>query len=111
MQKPVLKRPAMPKREVRDNTSVTLKANGNKEILKAGIPNDLHSKRKHEDTDRVGLNLGVTVNMGEFESLRIDAWYSSNVNDGETVEEAFIRIKSVVETVLDETAAEYNRQE
>lgn len=41
--------------------------------------------------DRVTAGYGLTRNLGDFNSLRLDAQVESDVREGETVEEAWKR--------------------
>jgi hypothetical protein len=53
----------------------------------------------NEDT-KVNVTLGYTLNLGNFQSLRIDLGVSDSRRDGETIEDAFGRVYSFVETKL-----------
>lgn len=55
----------------------------------------------------VGMNIGVTLNMDNYESCRIDVWYSDKVQKNETVEKALDRVQKVVEERLEEISSEY----
>lgn len=50
--------------------------------------------------DRVSKSLGYTVNMGDFESMRIDVGIESDVREGERVRDALARVSGVVESEL-----------
>lgn len=52
--------------------------------------------------ERVGMSKGATLNMGDYESLRIDAWLSTAVLPEETVQEAFSRIADILDEVIQE---------
>ena len=94
--------------EAKKNTTVAVKSCDGNNTVKQGIPND-HSRKHDADghVDRVGINIGVTKSMDNYESLRVDVWYTSNVNEGETIDQAYDRIKEVTEKVLTDTVAEY----
>lgn len=47
-------------------------------------------------TDRVMVSRGFTRNLGNFESARYDAWFESDVREGETEQEAYDRVKKFV---------------
>lgn len=91
------------------NTNVTHTKSGKAEVLKEGKPLDHSEKQFPRDggVDRVGMNMGLTKNMDNYESLRIDAWYSTDVQEGETVEEAYDRIREVLDEVIGEAVTEY----
>lgn len=50
--------------------------------------------------DRVMVSRGFTRNLGEFQSARYDAWYETDVKDGESVDDAYARARDFVETKL-----------
>jgi len=60
---------------------------------------------KMEDT-RVSVTLGYTQNLGNFQSLRIDLGIVDSKRDGETVDQAFVRVYKFVEDKLTEKVAE-----
>lgn len=55
---------------------------------------------------KVTVSLGYTLNLGNFQSLRIDLGITDARRDGETVNEAFERVYSFVENKLSEKVAE-----
>jgi hypothetical protein len=59
----------------------------------------------NEET-KVSVNLGYTINLGNFQSLRIDVSVTDNKRDGENINDAFERVYSFVETKLQEKVAE-----
>lgn len=88
------------------NTNVTKGTSKSQETLKSGIPNDHH--RKQEVLGKtVGVSVGVTRNMENYESLRVDCWLSDTVKEGETETQAFERILGVVDEVLQNTVNSY----
>jgi len=58
------------------------------------------------ESTKVNVALGYTINLGNFQSLRIDIGIEDSRRDGETVSEAFERIYSFVETKLEEKVNE-----
>ena len=73
-----------------------------KEEVKKGVPFE-HSQ-KHGvpiQARTVGMNKGITRNMGDFESLRVDVWLTDYVGENETHEEALERVESIVDDVLE----------
>lgn len=52
------------------------------------------------DETKVNVALGYTLNLGNFQSLRIDLGVQDSKRDGETTSEAFDRIYSFVEAKL-----------
>ena len=60
---------------------------------------------ENENT-KVTVGLGYTLNLGNFQSLRIDISVTDNKRDGETTGDAFDRVYAFVETKLAEKVAE-----
>jgi hypothetical protein len=60
---------------------------------------------EHNDT-KVTVTLGYTLNLGNFQSLRIDLGIVDSRRDGENIQEAFDRVYSFVETKLTEKVKE-----
>jgi hypothetical protein len=58
------------------------------------------------DSTKVNVTLGYTLNLGNFQSLRIDLGIVDSRRDGETVNEAFERVYSFVEQKLTEKVNE-----
>jgi len=59
----------------------------------------------NEET-KVGVTLGYTLNLGNFQSLRIDLSVTDNKRDGENTDQAFERVYSFVEGKLAEKVKE-----
>lgn len=95
-------------RTVKNNTlksraESNLSARRGKEVIKEGTP--LEHSRKHGvpmQSRVVGMNKGITRNMGDFESLRVDVWLTDFVSEDETPQEALERVESIVDEVLEE---------
>ena len=49
---------------------------------------------------KVNVRLGFTMNLGDFQSARVDIGVEDDVREGEGVNDAFDRIYSFVETKL-----------
>ena len=88
-----------------DNTQVTKGTSNNQEVLKEGIPND-HSI-KHLSTKIVGASVGITKNMENYESLRVDCWLTDTVKENETVEQAYERILGIIDKTMQDTVNSY----
>jgi hypothetical protein len=58
------------------------------------------------DNTKVNVSLGYTLNLGNFQSLRIDLGVEDSKRDGETTSEAFERVYSFVEAKLAEKVRE-----
>lgn len=55
----------------------------------------------NEET-KVNVTLGYTLNLGNFQSLRLDLGVVDSRREGETINDAFERVYSFVETKLAE---------
>jgi hypothetical protein len=60
---------------------------------------------ENENT-KITVALGYTLNLGNFQSLRVDLGIDDLRSDGETVTEAFERVYEFVEAKLAEKVAE-----
>jgi hypothetical protein len=58
------------------------------------------------DNTKVTVGLGYTLNLGNFQSLRIDISITDNKRDGENTGEAFERVYKFVEEKLAEKVKE-----
>jgi hypothetical protein len=58
-----------------------------------------------EDT-KVSVTLGYTLNLGNFQSLRIDLGVVDSKRDGENTDQAFERVYKFVEDKLAEKVSE-----
>lgn len=52
------------------------------------------------DSTKVNVTLGYTLNLGNFQSLRLDLGVTDNKRDGETTDQAFERVYKFVEDKL-----------
>jgi hypothetical protein len=64
---------------------------------------------ENENT-RVRVALGYTLNLGNFQSLRIDLEISDSKREGENAGEAFERVYSFVEEKLAEKVKEASQE-
>lgn len=94
-------------KKARENTTVTKGTSKDQKTLKEGKPND-HS-RKHLDgaVPVVGVSIGSTINMENYESLRVDVWLTDSVHEDETVEQAYARVVKTVDETLQEIVSQY----
>lgn len=90
------------------NTRVTKGNSKDQKVLKEGVPND-HSRKHHSNNSSpvVGVNIGTTLNMGDYESLRVDVWLSDEVHANETVQQAYERVVSIVDETLQSVVSQY----
>ena len=96
----------MLKERAKRNTQVSKGISKNQNILKEGIPND-HSNKHFSEVPTVGLSVGTTLNMGDYESLRVDTWISDKVSDNETFEQAYKRLTVEAQKALMELIETY----
>lgn len=89
-----------------ENTQVTKGTSKEQKVLKSGVPND-HSRKHLEDYPTVGCSIGTTLNMGDYESLRVDVWLTDKVGENETVQQAYERVVSVIDEKLQEIVNQY----
>jgi hypothetical protein len=64
---------------------------------------------ENENT-KVRVGLGYTLNLGNFQSLRIDLEITDNKRDGENTGEAFDRVYAFVEERLSEKVREASQE-
>lgn len=75
----------------------------NNEVEKDGVPLDHAPKHGVPIQARmVGMNKGITRNMGDYESLRVDVWLTDFIDEDETPQETFERVEEIVDEVLEE---------
>ena len=87
--------------EANKNTNVSiLTEDGEKVDTKMGVPLDTSAKLNANSSLKFGISKGVTLNMGNFQSCRIDVWLSDEVREGETIIEAMNRVSSIIDERL-----------
>ena len=96
----------MVKKKTEIHRSVSKGTKANSEVLEKGTPNDHHVKQMMSP-NFVGANLGVTKNMDNYESLRVDVWGVEEVLDGESKKDAFTRLMNTLSTELQDIISEY----
>ena len=92
----------------RKNVNVTrTNKDGSVDTLKNGSTADCTVKHPVPTSGgTVGVALGITKNMGDFESLRVDTWASLPC-EKEDFEETFDELREIVGKALEETVEEY----
>jgi hypothetical protein len=58
------------------------------------------------DSTKVNVTLGYTLNLGNFQSLRLDLGIIDSKREGENIDQAFERVYKFVEDKLTEKIAE-----
>ena len=89
------------------NASVTKGTSKNQEALKEGVPNDHSRKHLNDGEKTVGVSIGTTLNMGDYESLRVDVWLSDKVNENENEKQAYERVVKIVDETLQGIVNQY----
>lgn len=85
------------------NTTVTKKVGREAPVtVKQGVPLDHAVKHNGFDSAKFGMSKGVTKNMDNYESLRVDVWLTSEVLPGESIHEAYARVEAIIDEVLEE---------
>lgn len=81
------------------NTTVALMEGKKvKEVLKQGNPAPDTKSLQSSNIRIAGLSKGVTLNMGDYQSLRIDVWLTEFVQDGEDHSEVLNSLGSVIDS-------------
>lgn len=93
--------------QAEENSTVTIGTSKNQRVLKEGVPNDHSRKHLNDEFPTVGVSIGTTLNMGDYESLRVDVWLSDKVSDTETLEQAYARVVQAVDSTLQEIVSQY----
>ena len=93
--------------QAEENSTVTIDTSKNQRVLKEGVPNDHSRKHLNDEFPTVGVSIGTTLNMGDYESLRVDVWLSDKVSDTETLEQAYARVVQAVDSTLQEIVSQY----
>lgn len=91
------------KEEARRNTSVTRRTGREAPVtVKSGTPLDHATKHNSYEGAKFGMSKGVTKNMDNYESLRVDVWLTDEVLPGESIKEAYARVEAIIDEVLEE---------
>jgi hypothetical protein len=68
--------------------------------------NTVRGRKMNNEETKVNVTLGYTLNLGNFQSLRLDLGVVDSRREGETINDAFERVYSFVESKLTEKLAE-----
>lgn len=91
------------KQKAEANTTVSKKVGREAPtVIKQGVPLDHTLKHNPYENAQFGMSKGVTKNMDNYESLRVDVWLTSEVLPGESIKEAYARVEEVIDEVLEE---------
>ena len=59
--------------------------------------------------NQVTASLGITLNIGNFQSARVDCGVTADVRDGESTDDAMRRVYDYVEAFVDEKVKEMQK--
>lgn len=76
------------------------------EVVHKGSPIDPNIKTG-TPVRSVGVNIGVTMNMGNYQSMRIDVWSADKIRSHETRKEAIFRVANELANALHELQDKY----
>lgn len=96
--------------QAKDNTTVTRGKKSDQTVLKPGVPRD-QTVKTMSAAPIVGVSLGMTLNMDNYESLRADTWMTDLVQEGETTEQAYQRVTKVVQDTLFDIISQYKEED
>jgi hypothetical protein len=98
------------KSKAKSNAMVSKVHGKEKEVVKEGIPLDHTDKCKPVELTgaKVGMSIGSTINMGDFESLRVDVWLSDTLQEDESERDGFNRIQLILQEVIQEVVDEFS---
>lgn len=89
-----------------ENATVTKGSSKEQEVIKEGVPRDLHTIQKPM-CKTVGVSVGSTINMGDYQSLRADVWLTDEVAEYESFEMAYARVFKVAHDTLEQIVNTY----
>lgn len=97
--------------QLEDNSKIVKRSGGKEKTVKDGVYPDSAVKRKDiEGNKSVGVSFGFTVNLENYESLRVDCWLNDTIAEGETQEGAFDRISKIVRKQVQKEINTYLRE-
>jgi hypothetical protein len=70
------------------------------DLFQFGMSQLIKGYRMNNEETKVSVTLGYTLNLGNFQSLRLDLGVSENRKNGETIDQAFERVYKFVEDKL-----------
>lgn len=80
------------KKAVRSVNAVKKSMGSEKEVIRGTVA-DASLKQNLTSVDTVGMSIGTTLNMGNYESMRIDCWGLEAIAENETREMAAMRLR------------------
>jgi hypothetical protein len=76
------------------------------DLFQCGVSLFNEGYEMENDSTKVSVTLGYTLNLGNFQSLRLDLGVVDSKRDGENTEQAFERVYKFVEDKLTEKIQE-----
>ena len=70
------------------------------DLFQFGTNQLIKGYRMNNEETKVSVTLGYTLNLGNFQSLRLDLGVVENRKNGETIDQAFERVYKFVEDKL-----------
>lgn len=70
------------------------------DLFQFGMSQLIKGYRMNNEETKVSVTLGYTLNLGNFQSLRLDLGVVENRKNGETIDQAFERVYKFVEDKL-----------
>lgn len=100
------------KKTVKENTTI-VKNKGRKDekIIKEGKEQPNKAEPKHLNANTVGVSIGVTLNLGDFQSLRIDCWGQQELESIDDREETLVELTDTLREHLTYVAEEMQDDE
>lgn len=86
---------------LKQKAKINLNVSTKNEVLKKGKVVDSTDKIPKSNSRVVGVAKGVTLNMGDYESMRIDVWVSDFIGENETIAQAETRVAREVDILLE----------
>jgi len=62
------------------------------------------------EQSKVSVTLGYTLNLGNFQSLRVDLGFTDNVKNDETPDQAIERVYKFIESKVEEKVGEAQKE-
>lgn len=70
-------------------------------VTKANSTDEVEEVTQKDFVPTVGLSLGITKNMGNYETFKVSAWGTTELLEGEKYDRAFERLSTKLEERLD----------
>ena len=94
-------------KQAEENTNIARKqGREDYETTRIGKPLDhaqkhINENKRNAERQIVGVSKGITRNMENYESLRVDCWLTDVVKDNETIDQAFERVGAIIDEQLE----------